>query len=1100
MSEIRNLTRNGETFYPLTCSDAVLNRDGEPLGVVNDIFDISEYNASGTPPVLAKYDTLSLALAAVPSGKQKGGMTIRYVQTSDNKYIQARCMAQNFSTDPNDWQGVDAEPIANSKNLVESGGAFLALGKKESPIPFITDGGVSLNKYFKELYLVGLDSQITYCVRALKLVNDTITFNIGTSSGIVVGFSDIPISSKIVKKTSNNITIYAVFTNLNEITGTIIDGNTDITIGTINQEYCCNLNYSPIICNYLQPNIGHPFINVNSLNNKNDAYESRAAAHVAIPTTLRASGVMITYLMGSMWVTEQFVGSSWVDNAHWQILNIDAYIYNLNLLLGQSTAFGSKNAARTAYNTFCTSLNITSKAGRILTYLIGDGWVVEQILSDSGSVLDSNHRTFVFDSQITTINESIGKLVSTLGISKEFGPVSLTTYNGHINNDGTYDLNQTGKTADVYLEKGTIIHFTSRAYNGFCQFAKVIQSGVTYKPLYTTSSTSLITDSVYWFITESGYYAISSWNETNLSLSTAVSDTLKSLESNMEDFALRSKDITYVEITANSDLNSDADFKGNSAIRDAIASIVDASENKQYIIKCTGDFIAELPSDYDNSVLTTLGQSAMFWLKDYVHIDGGNPALCRIRATLPDSLAECQADTPSFVQSDYCNYQPIFIRTKSNVSNITVSTRNGRYAYHIEGGSFAVLKDATNELKNCIVIHEGKHGDAVGTNGGTALGIGINSGQNINIINCVLRSSEGGASCHDNVSFAKKAKILFDSCDIQTALGVNKGLIVYSGGSGNPVGYDFIVRDCRMVPFAFCQIKDGTAHNYIDGFMPNVQCNNASLPIYNETNAIALRVKSLTDNNSSVRFDKDSDAFNLIIGNSKNVAFDELNRYGKSSQYGYMWRDGGVGLSAEAIGTVNLYENGTLNLGKRLGDCSGTSKTLTVIIDGTSHTITFNQNYTNMSNADILAAINTALSGYGVADFYKVTLDYYPSFKGVSSVQVEDVSAIITGMGIVFGADGHVRRAKSTDGYISGIALDSGANGQYIRIITSGGMTYKGLRFSIYQTQNMSISDIPVGMLMGISTENDGEFTSDVSKYTTPVLRSNFGGYGIYII
>ena len=104
MSEIRNLTRNGETFYPLTCSDAVLNRDGEPLGIVNDIFDISEYNASGTPPILVKYASLSLALAAVPVNRQKGGMTIRYVQSSDNKYAQYRLTATSFSTTESDWR------------------------------------------------------------------------------------------------------------------------------------------------------------------------------------------------------------------------------------------------------------------------------------------------------------------------------------------------------------------------------------------------------------------------------------------------------------------------------------------------------------------------------------------------------------------------------------------------------------------------------------------------------------------------------------------------------------------------------------------------------------------------------------------------------------------------------------------------------------------------------------------------------------------------------------------------------------------------------------------------------------------------------------
>ena len=139
MSEIRNLTRNGETFYPLTHVDGVLNRDGTPLGVVNDIFDVSEYNASGDPLVFAKYDTLSLALAAVPSDKQKGGMTIRYIQSSDNKYIQARCMAQNFTTDVTQWQGVDDEPTAGSNNLVKSGGVDTINSLKT----FIAAGGTA---------------------------------------------------------------------------------------------------------------------------------------------------------------------------------------------------------------------------------------------------------------------------------------------------------------------------------------------------------------------------------------------------------------------------------------------------------------------------------------------------------------------------------------------------------------------------------------------------------------------------------------------------------------------------------------------------------------------------------------------------------------------------------------------------------------------------------------------------------------------------------------------------------------------------------------------------------------------------------------------
>ena len=84
------------------------------------VFDITAYNNN------TKYADLTAALgtngANVPQNIQKGGMSVKFVQTSDNKYIQARCMAQNFTADTTQWQGVDDEPTAGSDNLVKSGG------------------------------------------------------------------------------------------------------------------------------------------------------------------------------------------------------------------------------------------------------------------------------------------------------------------------------------------------------------------------------------------------------------------------------------------------------------------------------------------------------------------------------------------------------------------------------------------------------------------------------------------------------------------------------------------------------------------------------------------------------------------------------------------------------------------------------------------------------------------------------------------------------------------------------------------------------------------------------------------------------------------
>ena len=92
------------------------------------VFDISAYNAVGGTP--ATYANLTAALgtdgANIPDYLRKGGMSVKFIQgsapSSDNNYVQFRCMPDEFTTDISAWQGVDAEPTAGSKNLVESGG------------------------------------------------------------------------------------------------------------------------------------------------------------------------------------------------------------------------------------------------------------------------------------------------------------------------------------------------------------------------------------------------------------------------------------------------------------------------------------------------------------------------------------------------------------------------------------------------------------------------------------------------------------------------------------------------------------------------------------------------------------------------------------------------------------------------------------------------------------------------------------------------------------------------------------------------------------------------------------------------------------------
>ena len=66
--------------------------------------DVSELNATENPThTLAEYATLSDALAAITSDYQKGGMSIKYVDSNSQKYVQYFNTSSVFTTDENTW-------------------------------------------------------------------------------------------------------------------------------------------------------------------------------------------------------------------------------------------------------------------------------------------------------------------------------------------------------------------------------------------------------------------------------------------------------------------------------------------------------------------------------------------------------------------------------------------------------------------------------------------------------------------------------------------------------------------------------------------------------------------------------------------------------------------------------------------------------------------------------------------------------------------------------------------------------------------------------------------------------------------------------------
>ena len=120
---IRRGSQAGATAVQTETLNSALSNTVAESGV----YDVTANNNN------AKFASLSALLSSenlntlIPSAKRKGGMSIKFVLSSDNIYVQYRLMTEEFSTDVDDWQGVDNVPTANSKNLLTSGGVYDAL-------------------------------------------------------------------------------------------------------------------------------------------------------------------------------------------------------------------------------------------------------------------------------------------------------------------------------------------------------------------------------------------------------------------------------------------------------------------------------------------------------------------------------------------------------------------------------------------------------------------------------------------------------------------------------------------------------------------------------------------------------------------------------------------------------------------------------------------------------------------------------------------------------------------------------------------------------------------------------------------------------------
>ena len=104
-----------------------INQSEPSYYIASDIYDVSARNNDATFESLQSLLNSDNLSTLIPSAIRCGGMSIRFIQSSDNKYVQYRLMANTFSTNESDWEGVDDEPTTGSDNIVKSGGVFSSI-------------------------------------------------------------------------------------------------------------------------------------------------------------------------------------------------------------------------------------------------------------------------------------------------------------------------------------------------------------------------------------------------------------------------------------------------------------------------------------------------------------------------------------------------------------------------------------------------------------------------------------------------------------------------------------------------------------------------------------------------------------------------------------------------------------------------------------------------------------------------------------------------------------------------------------------------------------------------------------------------------------
>ena len=389
---------------------------------------------------------------------------------------------------------------------------------------------------------------------------------------------------------------------------------------------------------------------------------------------------------------------------------------------------------------------------------------------------------------------------------------------------------------------------------------------------------------------------------------------------------------------------------------------------------------------------------------------------------------------------DISAYSALYMQTTMRLQDAAVVAKNARYGVHIETGR--VYRNKLMEISGCHISHLGNPSPNNTWGAVSALGVGMSGGQVVRLRNSTFLSVGGTPAFYHNWN-NEPSPCFWDM----------EGCSLISHQS-NPIAFQISVfgsgraDKCRLVGNVFGGYIDYSFAAWAPSTLSTNPANHCEVEIYGHGNTPAafvnndwgqaLKIQSASSGASS-GIVLGGDAVKWLFGNGAQDWFSTVS--GSAGAEGYVegWGD----VSEADVGPSGRASLAVTPMGKRLGDCSTTNKTLTITVDGgTPINIVFNVNYNAATNATILSTINAALGSAAVASLSNPGSRYRPRFTD-EEMSLRNTSGSIIRMGMVLAYDGagrNVRPMTSADSasLFAGVAWEDIPDNAAGRVKTSG--------------------------------------------------------------